>query len=78
MTKAIIHVGWDEYVVDLEDAVTHIKMMATAERYTSKGYGEDTTYHVWDERVNARGATLTILPESTYHAGKMAGKPEAK
>lgn len=78
MTKAIIHVGWDEYVVDLDDAVAHIKMMAHAERYVSKGYGEDTTHHVWDEKGNPRNITLSILSLDAYHAGKMAGEPDKK
>ena len=78
--KAILNVGYKEYVVEAEEAVAFIKMLSTAERYASKYKARDeggTTYHIWDGEGTdtASNNTITLLTDSQYRLYKMAGKP---
>jgi hypothetical protein len=77
--KAILNVGYKEYVVEAEEAVAFIKMLSTAERYASKYKARDeggTTYHIWGEEEELDSLPpLTFLSPSQYRLYKMAGKP---
>jgi len=77
MTKAVIRLGYTDYVMPLDRAVVIAEMLIEAERYHTKGYGEETTYHVWEEHQR-RGVDVTVIPEHIYRTGKAAGKPDNK
>jgi hypothetical protein len=77
MTKVIMSLGYNDYVLDLADAVTVIEIMAKAERYKAKWRkGDDTTYHVWtDDGESVGGMTLKHIGDNLYRTAKLAGEP---
>lgn len=77
MTKAIITVGYTEYVLDAKDALTILELIGNAEVYKSKYASASeggSTHHVW-ECTYSDTCTLKLLPESLYRMAKLAGKP---
>ena len=78
MSKAIVGIGYKRYVLEIEDAVTLGRLLATAELYEEKWRRvEDggTTKHVWGQE-EGDGFTVIILPEAAYQIYKLAGKPK--
>jgi len=75
MPKAVVQIGWDHYVVDLDAAVAFATMMTTAESYLTKGYGEARTHYVWDQEPSRALPTIQLIPDSLYRMAKLAGKP---
>ena len=77
MTKVIMSFGYDEYVMDLADAVTVMEALLRAEKYKSR-YAKDGNYayHVWTD--NERPVPMQIKPitESLYLTAKLAGEPK--
>jgi hypothetical protein len=78
MSKAIISIGYTQYVVSTADAVKLADILMGAERYEEKWRkAEDggTTYHVWeqDELLNFG---IRAIPDSVYKMYKLAGKPQ--
>ena len=53
MSKAVIRIGYNDYVVDISDAVTMMEIMGKAEHYKTKSdYGNTpttTAYYVWEQ-----------------------------
>lgn len=80
MEKGIFSLGYQNYILDLDDAVAVMRLLARAERYASKwhrgenGNDSTTTHHVWDEPQEA--FELKIIPENTYRMAKLAGEPK--
>jgi hypothetical protein len=76
MTKAIICIGYNEYVLDLADAVTVMEIMTKAEKYKAKWRkGGDTTHHVWAEDESNPVTMLKPIGENLYRTAKLAGEP---
>lgn len=77
MTKVIICVGYNEYVLDLADAVTVMEIMTKAEKYKAKWHkGDDTTHHVWTEDESNPVTALKPIGENLYRTAKLAGEPK--
>jgi hypothetical protein len=82
--KAIISVGYKDYVVDAEVALTIAKALSNAELYErklkpegSRMKGEDSyLYYVYDQGITRTDFTIHYLPDSLYRMAKLAGKPE--
>jgi hypothetical protein len=81
MAKAIIQMGYDQYVMDAKDALIIHEILAKAERfkrnYRSKDEG-GPTYHVWDQCADVETRSIEIMPDNLYRVAKLAGKPDDK
>lgn len=79
MTKAIVRFGYDQYVVDVQDAITMHEIMAKAEcfkrDYRSKDNG-GPLYYVWEQDMDNEARSFEIMPDNLYRMAKLAGKPE--
>jgi len=80
MSKAIVRVGYEDYVVDADKALAVVEALAGAERYESKyhsaldGVSAHYTHHVYDVEVEKKFDIQVISPKF-YLLCKMAGKP---
>ena len=75
MSKAILRVGYNNYVLDLRDAVAISEMLAKAEVYESKYHsGKDSTHHIFDND-SKEFAALQLISDSFYQMAKLAGPP---
>jgi len=78
MSKCVINLGYKSYIVDTEDALRLGEMLTKAEMFDEKyNSNAPNTFHVW-EQDDAGKFTITILPDSIYRIGKLAGKPEER
>jgi hypothetical protein len=83
MTKAIISLGYTDYVLEAADALKVIELLNSAEHYKyhykrdENGDGKYAHY-IWDgldtDRSNSL-TTLKMLPDATYRMAKLAGRP---
>ena len=78
--KAIVQIGYREYVMEAEKALTLLGLLEGAERYEEKyrGNGQSTTYHVYNDEDTERYKTLKLIDDKAYKLAKLAGKPEEK
>ena len=76
MPKAVIRMGYNDYVVEMEDAIKVAQIMTTAQRYQSRGYGDDTSYHIWN--APKEEVTIMIISDEVVRIATMAGKYEDK
>ena len=78
MTKVIMSFGYNEYVLDIHDAVTVMEIMTKAEKYKVKWRKENnSTHHVWhDSGDSVAGMALKPIGEGLYHTAKLAGEPK--
>lgn len=71
--KAILNLGYKEFVLDVKDAVTVAELLGKAELYESKWAKDNSTHHIYEqEEITGR---IHLLPDATYKMYKMAGKP---
>lgn len=82
MSKAILQIGYKNYILDTADAVAVIDILSRAEVYEKKAHKNkegnyDYTTHVYDQDAD-QNITLVMLPDSLYRMAKLAGKPESK
>jgi len=80
MSKAIMRIGYNEYVVDVSDAVAVMEIMGKAEIYKVKrdykATPPVTSYHVWGQDADSGdNLTVQLLPDAMYRVAKLAGKP---
>lgn len=77
MKKAIVRVGYSEYVMDTQKALTLLELLADAEVYESKWKKDtDTTHHIYPQDTHRTISEFKVIPTAFYHMAKMAGKPE--
>jgi hypothetical protein len=76
MTKVIMNIGYNEYVVDLADAVTVMEVMAKAEKYKAKYNSGGYTHHVWDDGGDNPVTFIKPINENLYRTAKLAGEPK--
>ena len=69
-SMAVIHLGWHEYVLPVKDAAAIIAALESAERYDTKGYGDEKMHYIGGEAPSVR---FELLDEATYLQGKFAG-----
>jgi len=79
MKKAIVQVGYTQFLLDTQKALTLLELLAEAELYEEKWRKKEeggTTYHVYSQDSNEGIRQLKVIPMAFYHMAKMAGKPE--
>jgi len=81
MGKALIRIGYNNYVMDVSDAVNILEIMGKAELYQAKrdykATPTTTSYHVWSQEMNGDdNMTIQLLPDTLYRVAKLAGKPQ--
>jgi len=82
--KAIIRVGYSDYVLDTDKAVAIIESLEGAEVYESKYHAKTAeddsyyTYHVYNQHEEFIDRKLTLITDEQYNMYKLAGKPENK
>ena len=78
--KAIVQVGYDEYVMEARDALMVISLLAKAERYKRVWTKEEdggTTHYVFPQKADESSKrSLTLLPDNLYRIAKLAGEPD--
>ena len=79
--KAIVKLGYKDYVLNVEDAVKIMELLENAERYETqyhRGAEESETgesynsHHIYDEIEDDRA--LQLMSDKTYRIAKLAGK----
>ena len=78
--KAIVQVGYDEYVMEARDALTIITILSKAEKY-KRAWAKDedggTTHYVYPQKADETSKrSLTLLPDNLYRIAKLAGEPD--
>jgi hypothetical protein len=74
MTKAIIELGWQKYVLDLKDAVTVGELLNKAEKYEEKYVKDaDSTVHIYEN--TAGFGSIRLISDGLYQMAKLAGPP---
>lgn len=76
MTKVIMNFGYNEYILDIQDAVTVMELMAKAEKYKAKYTSGDYTHHVWDNQGDNPITSIKPINENLYRTAKLAGEPK--
>lgn len=81
MSKALIRVGYNDYVMDVSDAVTMMEIMGKAENYKVKhdysAKPATSAYYIWEQEPTSRDSvTISLMPDAVYRVAKMAGKPQ--
>jgi len=81
MTKAIVRFGYDQYVMDAQDALVVHEILAKAEFFHRK-YRRDTEggtlFYIWPQEGESDLKSFEIVPDHLYRMAKLAGKPEEK
>jgi hypothetical protein len=81
MTKAIVAIGYNNYVMEAKDALTIHEILAKAENYHREYRSRDEggpIYYVWEQDAGNETRSIEIMPDSLYRMAKLAGKPENK
>lgn len=79
MKKAIVKIGYTDFVLDTAKALTMLELLADAEIYEEKWHKKEdggTTFHVYPQDTNEGLRQLRVIPTAFYHMAKMAGRPE--
>ena len=76
--KAVVSLGYREFVLDADKALTLLGLLEDAEMYQEKyRQGGVNTFHVY-QNEEPTTMTLKLLPKKLYDLAKLAGKPEEK
>jgi hypothetical protein len=79
MTKAIVQIGYTNYVLDANKAVELAALLAECEVFEEKWRKTEEggpTFHVYpQEHTNL--VTLKLMSKPLYNMAKLAGKPQA-
>ena len=79
MKKAIVSVGYHQFVMDTSNALAFLELLADAEMYEEKWHATadgGTTHHVYPQDTRDSVRQLQVVPTAFYHMAKMAGRPE--
>jgi hypothetical protein len=81
MSKALVSIGYVDYVLDIGDAVTLMGIMGKAELYKAvtdyNAKPNTTAYYVWEQDPTRKAnVVVQLLPDAVYRVAKMAGKPQ--
>jgi len=69
-SMAVIKLGWNEYVLPIKDASSILSALESAEKYESRGYGEDKLHFIGGSGPDVK---IELLAEADYLQGKFAG-----
>lgn len=74
MTKAIVSLGYTNYILDLKDAVAVAEMLSGAEQYEEKYISNgDNTHHIYP--ATKLLGTIKLISDDFYRMAKLAGPP---
>lgn len=73
--KAIVTIGYKQYVMDADKAITMLGMLDQAEVYESKWEGKTTAHYIYTQDNNDHIREVKLLPDALYKLAKLAGKP---
>lgn len=81
--KAVITIGYHDYVMEAEDALALLQVIARGERYHSKwrkAGDEGTSYYIWTESEQSGNhgnniGVLRLISDDHYRIAKLAGAP---
>ena len=77
MAKAIVSIGYKQYVMNLDEAFVVAQALAEAERYDTKYHSDEktSTQHIYaqdgKETINIR-----LISDVAYQVFKLAGEPD--
>ena len=79
MGKALMRIGYNNYAMDVSDAVAVMEILGRAEMYQAKRDYKVTptvtSYHVWGQEPDNDTLSIQLLPDAVYRVAKLAGKP---
>lgn len=79
MKKAIVQVGYTQYVMDTQKALTLLELLRGAEIYEHKWRkNSPATHHIYQkDECDASDPfeILKLVPDAFYNMAKLAGKP---
>ena len=73
--KAIVQVGYRNYVMDADKALEFLELLDQAEVYESKWENKTTAHYVYTQDHNDHVRDMKLLPTALYNMAKLAGKP---
>lgn len=79
MAKALVQLGYGNFVMDAQAALKLTELLAEAELFEEKWRKSEeggTTYHVYPQDTADSMRIIKIMPNALYQVAKMAGKPE--
>jgi len=72
--KAIVKIGFKEFVMDAQEALQVAGILMHAELFESKYHGDKgSTYHVYEQ--DGTGINIEMMSHNRYQLCKLAGKP---
>lgn len=81
MAKAVITIGYSQFVVELEQAKMVAEALIGAERYDGKYHPRTddtepyTSYHIWED-TRDDSYNITVISDDRYRKAKLLGKPD--
>lgn len=79
--KARIELGYESFVLDIDDATTVARILSRAEMFKTEWHSatRSQTYHIFPRSEKTQdGFTITTISDEVYRVAKLAGKPEDK
>ena len=75
--KAIVNIGYKNYVMDTEKAIAVLEMLSGAEIYDSKwsSLSKQTSHYIYQQDDADFIREMKLLPDALYRMAKLAGKP---
>lgn len=67
---AVLKLGWNEYVLPIKDASAILSSLEAAEKYETRGYGNDKMHYIGGAGPDVK---IELLAEADYLQGKFAG-----
>lgn len=75
--KAIISLGYVNYVMETKDALLIAEMLSKAEIYEENYRSGGTAHHIYDNDKTDIGV-LRLVSDAFYQIAKLAGRPAEK
>lgn len=79
MNKAAVRVGYTDFVLDTQKALTLLELLSEAEIYEEVWRKSDeggSTHHIYPQDKSGDMRQMKIIPHAFYQIAKMAGRPE--
>lgn len=73
MPMMIVKIGYDEYVLSVEDGLKVATLLIEAKKFELKYSNGAHSYHAYD---HASGMECRIISDELYRLASLAGKPE--
>lgn len=75
--KSIVKIGYKDFVMDADKALTLLGLLEGAEVYESKwdAASKTTSYYIYPQDTGDYIREMKILPTALYNLAKLAGKP---